>query len=70
MKMNLQGIDIELTPEEFVKMQELTHGEKEPKDMTLQEEMEFIQKLRHFKIIDMYVDGNSNFYIQLVSDNL
>ena len=68
MKMNLQGIDIELTPKEFIKMQELLYGKKEPKDMTFDEELKFMQKLRHFKVIDFYWDENEKIFITLRSD--
>ena len=68
MKMNLQGIDIELTPKEFIEIQELLYGEKEPKDMTFDEELKFIQTLRHFKVIDLNWD-NGKIFVTLRSDN-
>lgn len=68
MKMNLQGVDIELTPKELFEWQELLYGEKEPKDMTFDEELEFIQTLRHFKAIDFYWDENGKIFITLRSD--
>lgn len=71
MKMTLQGMEIELTPQEFIEMQELLYGVgsmKKPHEMTLQEECELLGKLRHFIITDTYWDNDGEVHITLVRD--
>lgn len=71
MKMNFQGCEIELTPQEFIKMQELLYGigsMKEPHEMTLQEEYEFLGKMRHFVIVDTHWNADGEMHVTLVRD--
>ena len=65
MKLNIGGYDLELTVQEFL---ELSSELEKPKVMTFDEELQFLQHMRHFKIWNFEWDEDGVITVTLGRD--
>ena len=68
MKVNMFGMDMEMTPQEFKEMVDLLGAVKDPKEMTFDEELELLGKLKYFEIVETEVSSFCGIKVILKGD--
>ena len=70
MKMTIDGMEVELTPEEYIRIGELTGGKKgiDVKNLSFEDEMTLLYSLKYFEVIETEMSSFGTVTVTLKSD--